>query len=252
VIRKSSIKKSFVSLVALAFLLSLVLPGSVDAKTVKKGTLNYVALGDSLAAGYVPDASLGRAVDKDGYPDYLEDRLEQSNYDTHLHNFGVGGYKTTDVLAQLNQPTVLAQVMNADIITLDIGANDALGALANPALAQQEVANALVNIGVILGTIRHFNPEAKVYVMGYYNPFPFDARAQLVDPLLDIMNTNLEAIAGSFNTQFVPTADVVAENYQSYLTPFDIHLTEEGYKAVSKEFWKALVKTKGWKQTDGE
>lgn len=248
------VKKSFVAFIALVCVMSMILPGSINAKTVKKETLHYVALGDSLAAGYVPDYSdFKGASDTDwGYPEYLEARLEQSNYNTELHNLGVGGFQTKHVLAQLSQPAVIAEISNADIITLDIGANDVLGALLTGQDPTVAFTTAVNNIAGILTKINYFNPDAKVYVMGYYNLHPDYPGSNAVAPFLELFNTNLEQVAKELDATFVPTADIVGDNYESFLSPFDIHLKDEGYQAVGKQFWKALVKTKGWKQTDGE
>ena len=91
-----------------------------------------------------------------------------------------------------------------------------------------------------MAQINEINPEAQVYVMGYYNPFYYmsEDMQPLLKQLLDMLN---KAIAtGLVGTQaiFVPTGDVIASNYMTSLpNPGNIHLSEAGYKKVTEQFW---------------
>ncbi|MGJ9384197.1 GDSL-type esterase/lipase family protein [Salipaludibacillus sp. CF4.18] len=235
---------------------SFVVPSGVSAKTMKHDTLYYVALGDSLAAGYTPTFPGGDPFDDSGYPEYLKTRLEQSNYTTELNNLAVGGNQTTDVLAQLGDRTIISEIQRANIITLNIGANDILQLLlsgASEETIQDATGKTLSNIAQILGTIQAFNEkDANIYIMGYYNPVVLydipDFQKELINSIVVEFNMALENLASTMGVHFVPTANLVEKNADSYLTSYDIHLTKEGYEGVGKEFWKSLNKTKGWKQ----
>ncbi|MEC1523894.1 SGNH/GDSL hydrolase family protein [Neobacillus niacini] len=89
------IKKSIVSALIISSLF-VSIPFSASAKNVKKEQFDYVALGDSLAAGQTPN----RLLDK-GYVDYLASRFEQSQYNVELDNYGVSGYRTTNIVNEL-------------------------------------------------------------------------------------------------------------------------------------------------------
>ncbi|MEW8987034.1 MAG: SGNH/GDSL hydrolase family protein [Bacillus sp. (in: firmicutes)] len=58
--------------------------------------VDYVALGDSLAAGATPYSALDK-----GYVDFLVDRYEQSQYEVKLDNYGYPGYRTTHIISEL-------------------------------------------------------------------------------------------------------------------------------------------------------
>jgi len=233
-------KKFFSSL--LVGLLLVTLPYSALAKPVKK-VIDYVALGDSLAAGQTPYREIGQ-----GYADYLVERFEQSQYTVGFTNFGVSGY-TSDQLRNdiLFNQNVQNQIKEAEFITIDIGANDLLSKLSNPALIPAAVANLGMNMEIILKTIDSLNPNSKVYVMGYYNPFPYypdEQKAELL-PLLDILNQTIEARAYANGDSFVPTAKIIEKQYETYIpNPLDIHLSKEGYQLIAKEFWKVIDKSK--------
>jgi len=222
------------------------LPMTALAKENKQ--VDYVALGDSLAAGATPYHKLDK-----GYVDFLVDRYEQSQFDVKLDNYGYPGYRTTHIVSELLNPAnskyapLRESIKNAELVTIDIGANDLLANLnmirQNPSTAPDVLNTIAQNLYLILSEIDKINPGIKVYVMGYYNPFPHlpkQEQAALL-PLLDTLNQTIEKIASANGDEFVPTAKVIKKYETVYVpNPDDIHLSIEGYKAVAKEFWKAI------------
>ncbi|MFJ5717116.1 L,D-transpeptidase family protein [Neobacillus sp. NPDC093127] len=224
--------------------------GEMAAKTTINGYIlgedgvwvqvEYVALGDSLAAGITPDGKKGL-----GYPDYIANNFKKSYDLLDFANFGVSGYKTTDLIEQLNKADVQKEIKEATHITLDIGANDLLPVLqTNPAQAPAVIGTIAANLNTILSKIDQLNPKVKVYVMGYYNPFPYleDAQqqAQLGQILLGF-NGQIQAQAIQHGDTFVPIDTLIASKFKEYLpNPQDIHLSLTGYQAVAGEFWKVM------------
>lgn len=236
------ISKKFKSLLLVGVLVAS-LPVSALAKGPEKKTIDYVALGDSLAAGATP---FGK---KDfGYPDYLAKRFEQSQYTVNFDNFAVGGYRTEHVLKDLekNKDNVRERISEAEFITIDIGGNDLLPVVKkDPANVPATIGSIADNIDIILETIDELNPNAKVYVMGYFNVLPYMPGQEVLLPILDTFNGAIEHTAIVNGDTFVPTANIIAKDYPTYLpNPADIHLSLEGYQAVAKEFWKYIDKSK--------
>ncbi len=77
-----------------------------------------VAFGDSLSAGFGADP--GKS-----YPDYLQKRLDQANYNYRVYNAGVSGDTTTDGLERLAGILTL----KPKIAILELGGNDGLRGL---------------------------------------------------------------------------------------------------------------------------
>ncbi|MGM0904878.1 MAG: SGNH/GDSL hydrolase family protein [Bacillota bacterium] len=232
-----------VSKVLMAGALITALPYNAFAKSPEKQDFDYVALGDSLAAGITPYNQDGL-----GYPEYLEQRFKQSQYNINLDNLGVPGYTSTHLVANINNTNIQESIKDAELVTIGIGANDLLGALKlNPALVGSAIVNVKNNLQTILTTIKQLNPNAKVYVMGYYNPFPYlsaEEQASLL-PLLSSLNNVIQLTTVSNGYSFVQTEKVIAKKYETYLPiPENIHLSEEGYKTIAKEFWKVIDKDK--------
>jgi hypothetical protein len=212
--------------------------------------VDYVALGDSLAAGMTPqgqDRIPQNGVDLDwGYPNYIAEDLAKAYQLLNFVNYGVSGYKTDDVIADLGKAEVQQEIKKATHLTIDIGANDLLPVLqSNPAGAPAAIATIAGKIDAILGTVDQINPNVKVYVMGYYNPFPYltdpQQQAQL-NQLLQAFNGQIQAQAIKNGDTFVPTAQVInVDNFADYLpNPQNIHLSLLGYQVVAGEFWRVM------------
>ena len=137
---------------------------------------------------------------------------------------------------------------------MDIGANDLLQQIIDPTTGsikvdvdQQKLIAALTGVGEnlvnILTQIKTLNPNADVYLMGYYNPFPYasvETKAQLTI-LLNQLNQTIENAGKPFNVTFVPTANSFAVNGTALLpNPQDIHPNEAGYLTLANQFWKTI------------
>jgi len=91
------------------------------------------------------------------------------------------------------------------------------------------------------------NPNADVYVMGYYNPFPYAPQEHqpALLQLLASLNQKIEAVTTANAYTYIPTDKVISKNYETYLpNPENFHLSEEGYQVIAKEFWKKIDKSK--------
>jgi glucan-binding YG repeat protein/lysophospholipase L1-like esterase len=215
--------------------------------------VEYVALGDSLAAGMTPDGQdriPENGVDLDwGYPNYIAQDLAKTYQLLHFINYGVSGYKTDDVVADLGKDAVKEEIKKATHLTIDIGANDLLPQLprlqSDPSQAPEVIAGVSEKIDTILSTIDQINPNVKVYVMGYYNPFPYITdplqQAQM-NQLLLAFNGQIQAKAIKNGDTFVPTSQVInVDNFVEYLpNPKNIHLSLPGYQVVAGEFLRVM------------
>ena len=78
----------------------------------------YLALGDSISTGY------GLSEGEKGFAEIL---AETNGYT--LINRAVDGNTAADILTQLSDPAVLADIAKADVITVTCGGNDLMGLL---------------------------------------------------------------------------------------------------------------------------
>lgn len=90
-------------------------------------SFKIIGFGDSLMAGYLLPAS-------DAFPHQLEEALLKNGLDVSVENAGVSGDTTTGGLERLNWSVP----DDADLVILELGANDALRGIA-PAITEQNL-----------------------------------------------------------------------------------------------------------------
>lgn len=213
---------------------------------------NYLALGDSLAAGMLHDRTIG-----DGYADFIATQLEQLGLlDNFNKDFAKPGHTTAGVLAdmtdnkEIDGVSIQSAITEADLITISVGVNDMLRQLDrdNFTYDQAEMSAALElvkqNIETIVTKIKAVNPDVKVYVMGYYNAFPYlptDVQGNVIIPLLSFLNDDIKQASERVGAKFVRTDLEFEKGFEVYLpNKANIHPGEKGYLAIANCFWKAM------------
>jgi lysophospholipase L1-like esterase len=186
-------------------------PPSPAAAAVANANGWYLALGDSLAAGYQP----GQGDDKTGgYVGRVLDAVQQDRPKTQLVNLACSGETTASMVAggrcDYDEGSQLAQAVEflhaharfTRLVTLDIGANDVAKCGAQglpPACVQGGLGAVAANLPVILGQLRAAAPGVRIVVLNYYDPFlaawltgtSGQALAQQSVALLGLLNTSI-------------------------------------------------------------
>ncbi len=193
----------------------------------------YVALGDSLAAGYQPG---GAELRDTAYPALTAGRLGSGGGELTLENLGCSGETTTSLVkggkcdfaagSQLEQAEkLLTGGKDVALVTIDIGGNDLLrcvrgGAQIDTACVSSGVATVKKNLPAILKRLRTAaGPDVPVLVLGYYNPWlaakaldqpvkGVDAAAKAYTGLSDA----IESAAKSTGTTFVGLDEAFSTN----------------------------------------
>lgn len=246
-----NVKKSAWSVVFVFALLVGLMAPSASASSVEP--IRYLALGDSLAAGMTPDKGISS-----GYADLTAEYLKgQGSLASFSKDFAIPGYTTQNVLADLTvKADVREAVKQANLITISAGANDLLKIvktdpeknilILDPATAKSTLQSLAKNYMIILQTIKELNPNATVYVMGYYYPFPYlsdEQKPQLIE-LTKTLNQSIQ-LATAKGATFVPVYDKFGDDTKKYLpNPEDIHPNQEGYKLMSDALIETMAKAK--------
>ncbi|WP_075619023.1 S-layer homology domain-containing protein [Paenisporosarcina indica] len=249
IIMRETWKRRIISVTLLFVLvLSLVVPNA----SANAGTVNYLALGDSLAAGSTPYKTLDN-----GYSDFTAAALKEKNLlGSYSKAFAVPGDKTNDVLEDLTTNVQVREaVKSSNTITISAGAIDLLKdakldsekkvLVLDETKIPGNLKNVAVNYSLILNAIKELNPQAQVYVMGYYFPFPYVADVQkpkLIE-LTHTLNKTIESVAVSQGATFVSVYEKFGNDPKAYLpNPLDIHPNTEGYKLMSEALLESLAK----------
>ena len=146
------------------------------------GTGYYLALGDSLAAGF----QNGADHRTEGYVGAVRRAVEEREGPTELVNLACSGETTTSMLrgggcpyeggSQLAAAEAFLREHGGDVrlVTLDIGGNDVAGCGfggLEPACTEPALALLSDNLPQITSRLRAAAPEATVVVLNYYDPF---------------------------------------------------------------------------------
>lgn len=203
-------------------------------------TLNVVSLGDSLAYGAGDESGGG------GIAGRLDDELARYGIsDVDTVNLGVNGAVTADVLSRMKQKRVREQIARADAIVLSIGGND----LFRSPHSREEILRApfaiaeriLGRIETIVAELHAINPNARILLLGGYNPVPRHEWASTINNYLELWDV---ALASRFEhdrrVAVVKISDIVSAERLSRHDGF--HPGGDAYGEAAKRIAGMLVK----------
>lgn len=249
---------------------------------------SYLALGDSLAFGY-SQAKFESLLPTEppsayntGYVDDFAHLLKLGNPKLEVINDGCPGETTESFIkgpceyqlayplhhpyvggpasSQLSDALAYLQANpNTNPITLDIGANDALGVIEHTCEKKVECvikeapslfAHIATNLGLILGDLRGADSHATIIVLGLYNPF--GEKLPGGNALTAQLNEVMEKVATTVGARFADPlplfnppgaleAPTICLLTNMCKTPEDIHPTDLGYGVlaglIAKEYY---------------
>lgn len=237
-------------LVILVFLMLFISIGVfIIYKSTYKEEFNYVALGDSLAAGRNP-----YGVDDYGYTDYIRDFLKKENKLNSYTSYAVSGYTTEDVTNDINYNKsvevndknigIKKALRESDLVTISIGANDFLGsmsistipsALSDATNVTKKINTTILNVEELLILIKQY-AKGDIIVIGYYNPLPnLTKYKRKIDEVVSYADKQYEKICENQNVYYVKVSSIISTNNSYLPNPLDIHPNKAGYEAISKE-----------------
>lgn len=177
--------------------------GMVPASASAAGTGSYVALGDSISAGY------GLSEGELSFPE----RLAQSTGYALADFSSSDGVTSQALLETLSQPEVADAVKNADVITITVGGNDLMNALyeyladaPGVSMTADQIRDGLVN-----GTIK--DPLVLLTLMNSLSGFPSSSHAE---DALKTLSTNLSSALAQIKVMNPDVTCIIANQYNPY------------------------------------
>ena len=271
-------------LVVLAATAALVIAGAAtgSAAPSPNGSANatgwYLALGDSLAAGYQPGTGVDPAG---GYADDVLAGVRATAPKTTLVNLACPGERSTTLVnggtcpydegSQLDQALEFlhAHGRYTRLITLQIGANDVQRCVDRKTLSVDDacisagMADVATYLPMALGKLRAEAPNAQVVVLNYYNPFlatwllgnrALARQSAVLQATLNAIIANAASASGAtladVATAFrstdwtevggIPTNVSYICRYTWMCTLFDIHANDAGYTLIGETVVRRL------------
>jgi len=226
--------RRFRSLLLLVPLLLTSLAVRADLPWQFQNDTRYMALGDSLVAGYGAIPATRGYV----YRLYYSGVFDKVTH-TLLSDAGVPGVTSAEVLAY--QVPQAVQAFKPTVITITVGGNDLLQIL-NGADTGQVLMNFQNNLTQILATLRSQLPDTRIYISNLYTVPEIPGADQVVP----VFNQVVSQVAAAFR---VPVADV----YSAFLgrkglllierpgaSPTEVHPTNAGYRVMAEAFEEVI------------
>lgn len=250
-------KKAVTLFFMLCFLICISGPATEAAQTKPI----YVALGDSIAAGY------GLSDIRESYPSLLADKLGADNV-----NLAKNGRTSNGLLTQIHalSDSDREAISKAELITISIGGNDLIGsdnrifvlseALISVLSGDYTMSETLQNVYNILkenlidtiSALKQINPDAVILLQTLYNPYLSGNYTygsynvgELLDPYVNKLN---EIYTEVYNTiegfSIVDVASVMNGVPEYFYNTFDIHPTAAGHRIIADiiySYYKTLT-----------
>ncbi|WP_455675035.1 DUF459 domain-containing protein [Pradoshia sp.] len=213
-----------------------------DAELKPEDEQTIIALGDSLTYGIGDEK-------KQGYIGQLQKKLnQQSDYTFTIHNFGIPGQESSDLLEQLESIKVNETFNEADWIIVYIGTNDLRTATGGnfQSISKEVIAKKKElytrNMDELLTGIQEFNSSVPIIVVGLYNPF--QQSNQLNEIVSDWDNSVKDIVQQHKHTHFIPTNDLLEDKEKEDYFSDALHLNHKGYRLIAERIGSYMVDTK--------
>lgn len=206
--------------------------------------ITYVSLGDSLAVG-VGASDPGEL----GYtPLFREALANETGNDVRLIRLGLSGETSGTFIGEY--PVGDSQLVRAEeafrenpgsTATLSLGGNDLVNAGATDPEREAAIVRYGQNLDYILGVLENASePSPEITALALYNPAP----GSFTDEWTGRMNEETRNVAANYENVSVADGDRAFEgNEEEYARhseyPWDIHPTDEGYRALAEAFMEA-------------
>lgn len=210
------------------------------------------AIGDSLTQG------VGDETDQGGYVGVIHDMLKTnlSQPTVVIENFGKRGNRTDQLLARLkaaDEEALQQSIESADIILITIGANDVMEVFKQnildikiePFLEEQTYYEQRLHD--ILNTLIESNEQAKIYILGIYNPFKqYFQDIEELELIVNDWNSINEKVANTYEqVDFIPIKDIFDHADEHLFAEDNFHPNYLGYQLMAKRVIEYLTDSEG-------
>lgn len=198
--------------------------------------LHAVAIGDSLTQG------VGDETENGGYVGILTNTFKENNLNISIENYGKRGNRTDQLLKRLEKKEIEASIQQADIVLITIGANDIMKIVKNNIMDlqlnffEQEKKEYIERLTAIFHRINEINPDTKIYLIGFYNPFDrYFGDIEEFQMIVNDWNESSETVTEQFeNVNYIPISDIFSDSDVNLLSEDHFHPNTSGYERMAR------------------
>lgn len=208
--------------------------------------VNIVAIGDSLTQG------VGDQTYQGGYVGILERTMDIEDHDLSIQfsNYGKRGNRTDQMLERLEDKEIQADIRQANIVLVTIGANDIMKVVKENItnitldLFTEEREHFEERLHEIIATIHDLNGDAEIYLLGIYNPFEkYFEEIEELNIIVNEWNETGITITDEFDeATFIPIQDIFDEATTNLFSDDNFHPNTTGYHRMAERVFEYLTK----------
>jgi lysophospholipase L1-like esterase len=201
-----------------------------------KKDIKIVSIGDSLTQG------VGDETENGGYVGILDHTFDDQNLNITIENFGKKGNRSDQLLKRLEKKEIETSIKDANIVLITIGANDIMHVVKNNwsnlnmEPFEEERVKYVERLTTIFNKIIELNPEAEIYLIGFYNPFEkYFGEIEQLGMIMDDWNEAGMMVTEEFeNVYYIPIYDLFRSPNENLLAEDHFHPNTKGYKLIAK------------------
>jgi lysophospholipase L1-like esterase len=207
-----------------------------------KKDIKIVSIGDSLTQG------VGDETENGGYVGILDHTFTNQNLNITIENYGKKGNRTDQLLKRLEKKEIQSSIKDANIVLLTIGANDIMHVVKNNWTNlnmepfEEERVKYEERLTSIFNKLIELNPEAEIYLIGFYNPFEkYFGDIEQLGMIMDDWNEAGMMVTEEFeNVYYIPIFDLFRSPDENLLAEDHFHPNTKGYKLMAKRIFDYL------------
>ncbi|MHC0035352.1 SGNH/GDSL hydrolase family protein [Pseudoneobacillus sp. C159] len=219
-------------------------------RAVLEGAFNFfkkdqkiVAIGDSLTQGVGDETGTG------GYVGILQNTFDDHHLNISIENFGKRGNRSDQLLKRLEQKSITTAIKKSDIVLITIGANDIMRVVKtnfthlnslDPFIDEREYYTE--RLRSIFNKINELNPDAQIYLIGFYNPFErYFSNIEQLNMIMTNWNDAGKSVTEEYaNVEYIPIDDIFIPSEVDLLSDDYFHPNTSGYKLIAKRVLENL------------
>ncbi|MBA4492895.1 SGNH/GDSL hydrolase family protein [Paenactinomyces guangxiensis] len=194
--------------------------------------VSYLALGDSLTEG------IGAVSPEQHFVAQYFRHLQHSDH-CQMRNWGVSGMRSSELLNLVSNSGIIRLLPRLSHLSITTGGCDFIEMYESGPLSLKKILGTIRkvqdNVKQILQVVRNHNPQANVYLLGFYIPLPaYELGVKKSSLFVKSMNQNYEQLCRKFGVNFINPFETFYKRFEYFSD--EVHPNQQGYDQLAQLF----------------